>query len=133
MIASGELPAELPTGVTQEMVQAVADGYVAQANTVLQETGVTVDALTSFLNENELRDARQAVFTSNDDRLKELAGRAKARLVTLPNDPALFQEWTSGADWDGVKITNENGKTFVQTTKWKMEWAQAVNTGKIYF
>ncbi len=102
-IVSGELPTNLPAGLSSEQVSAVVAGYTAQANAVLHDTGATVDLLTDMLTESELRTARLAVYRGNDAELKELGGRAMARLAKLPNDPAMFKAMT--ADWTDVQIT----------------------------
>jgi hypothetical protein len=129
-IASGMVPSELPDGVTAEMVNAVVDGYTTQANVVLRETGANVEAMTAMLTENELKDARVAVFKSDDAKLKSLGRRAAQRLQSLPNDPVLFAEMT--ASWPAeVKMTKRNGTIHVSTPNWQMPWAEAVRAGKI--
>lgn len=132
VVASGVLPSDLPQGVTQEMVDTLVGGYVTQANSVLRETGATVDALTDFLTENELRDARIAVFTSDDATLQQLGKKAVARLEKLPADPVLFKEMT--AAWPKeVQVTQRDGVTWIKTPAWEMPWGQAVKARKISF
>jgi hypothetical protein len=132
VVTTGNLPTQLPDGISQDQVNAVAGAYVAQANALLKETGATVDGLVKMLNPSELRQARIAAFQNNDAQLKELGHRAMSRLTTLPDDPVLLKELT--ADWPAdVKITQRDGKAWVETAAWQMSWADAVNAKKIWF
>lgn len=132
VVNSGVLPTELPQGVTPEMVAAIADGYVAQANTILRDTGTNVDALMMMLNGSELKDARLAVYRGDDTTLKTLGGRALGRLRSLPDDPVLFKELTAGWSKE-VQITRRGDVTWVETPHFKLPWGEAVTRGHIRF
>lgn len=132
VVASGELPRHLPEGVTTSQVNVIADGFVAQANAVLRPTGASVETLRTFLEDNELREARLATFRGDDTKLQELGGRAMERLLRLPNDPARFNELTS--EWGpDVKITRRGNAVFVKAPAWsrEMSWEDCVKSGKV--
>jgi hypothetical protein len=132
---SGELPSadDLPKGITQEMVQSVADAYTAQANTVLRSVpGASVQALTALLNENELKEARLAVFKGNDNQLKDLAYKAMGRLQKLPDDPVTLKELT--AHWPEThKVVRRGSEWWVIAPKGEMPWSDLVASGEIRF
>lgn len=133
VVASGEMPSELPHGVTQDMADAVVAGYTAQADAVLKDTGANVETMLAMLSDNELADARVSVFTNNDVGLQALGREAAGRLQTLPeHNPALLKELT--ANWPAeAKIVQRGRDTWVETPGWKMPWAAAVRAGKIKF
>jgi hypothetical protein len=126
-MVTGELPSELPEGVTREQVNTVVAGYVAQANAVLRPTGASVDLLTEFLNEGELREARIAAYRNDDEKLRTLGGSAMERLAQLPRDPAHLAALT--ADWPkDVQIIRRDNTVWVKTPDWpqEMKWGDAV-------
>jgi hypothetical protein len=133
VISSGELPAELPQGVSREGLDVVVAGYTAEANATLSGTGASVETLTGMLTEHELADARMSVFQGNDARLQELGREANKRLQLLPErDPASMKELTAGWPHE-VKIVVRGDETWVETPGWKMPWAAAVRAGKVKF
>lgn len=128
---SGELPAMLPEGLTQEMVDTVSKGYIAQANTVLRDTGATVDTMMVLLNDNELKDARLATFRGDDAKLKELGGLAVSRLHSIPDDPALLKELTANWPADIQVVKRENIWWVESPTRGRIRWSEAVDSGKL--
>jgi hypothetical protein len=134
-VASGNLPGadELPEGVTTDMVDAVVEGYEAQANVVLGDTGASVNALRAMLNENELREARRATFQGDDATLKRLGREAMRRLERLPNDPAMMQAIEETWPADHKVVHRDDGTAWLETPHYKMPWAKAVKQGLIRY
>jgi hypothetical protein len=135
VVASGELPSadDLPEGITPEMVQSVADAYTAQANTVLRTVpGASVTALQEMLNDSELKEARVAAFTGNDQQLKDLAYKAVSRLQKLPDDPTTLKQLT--AHWPAThKVVRRGSEWWVTTPTAEMPWSDLVASGEIRF
>jgi hypothetical protein len=135
VVASGELPSvdNLPNGITPEMVQSVADAYTAQANTVLRSVpGASVTALQEMLTDNELKEARLAAFTGNDQKLKDLGSKAVSRLQKLPDDPVTLKELT--AHWpDTHKVVRRGSEWWVTTPTAAKPWSDLVASGDIRF
>jgi hypothetical protein len=134
-VVSGRLPAsdELPAGVTDERVSAVAAGYEAQANSLLQETGASVDTLRAMLNESELREARLAVFQGDDAKLKRLGAEATLRLARLPDDPDMLKAIKETWPADHKVVHRKDGTVWLETPHYKMPWSEAVHQGIIRY
>ena len=131
-IVSGEVPTELPPGVSHTEVNAVIAGFEAQANAVLKETGASVDLLNEMLSDGELREARRAVFMNDDSALRNLGAQAVRRLERLPEKPDKLRALTAGFG-PKVRVHQKNGETWVTTPNWDMSWSRAVRTGKVSF
>lgn len=133
-IASGELPRDLPNGVTQEHVQRVLNGAITQANFILKDTNASVATLVAMLNENELREARLAAYRNDDTKLRSLGAEAVDRLARVTNDPAHFAELTRDLPKD-VKIERKGGDVWIKVPEWTapMRWDVAVRRGIIKF
>jgi hypothetical protein len=132
VVSTGELPRELPSGITPEMVDSISKGYVAQANAILRSTGANVDTLMEFLSDDELKAARVAAFKGDDARLKDLGSVAVERLRKLPDDPGEFEKLVSILPPE-VKLSQRNGHAWVDTPDFNMSWRDAVDAGYIRF
>jgi hypothetical protein len=124
---------ELPAGVTDEMVSAVAAGYESQANSLLQETGASADTLRAMLNESELWEARLAVFQRDDAKLKRLGAEANLRLARLPDDPATMKAIKETWPADHKVVHRKDGTAWLETPHHKMPWSEAVHRGIIRY
>jgi hypothetical protein len=92
-VNSGELPEELPSGVTSGHIEKIVAGYVASANETLSEVGATVNMLTETLTDDELREARRATVSGDAAKLQHFGTRAVEMLASLPtSDPESFAE-----------------------------------------
>lgn len=133
-IASGELPRDLPNGVTHEHVQRVLNGAVTQANFILKDTGASVPTLVAMLNENELREARLASWRNDDAKLRSLGAVAVNRLARVSNDPVHFAELTRDLPKD-VKLERKGDDVWIKVPEWTapMRWDVAVRRGIIKF
>jgi hypothetical protein len=131
---SGEVPEVLPEGVTAAHVQAVVDGYTAQANSILRETGASVETLQGMLSDQELGAARVATFRGDDAQLQELGREATARLARLPSrDPALFAELTAELP-EGVSVSQDGHVWWLNLPDdRRMPWSEAVKAGVVKF
>lgn len=133
VVSGGELPseAELPEGVTTEQVQDVVAAYTAQADAVLRTAGANVALLEETLTDNELKQARVAVFKNDDAALQSLGHKAVARLQQMPEqDPGTFKRLT--ANWPGsIKVSKREGRHWVDTPEWSMPWSDVVASGRV--
>jgi hypothetical protein len=90
---SGEMPDELPEGVTPGHIERIVAGYTASANSTLGEVGASVDMLMNTLSDDELREARRATVSGDSTKLQHLGARAVDMLASLPTtDPDAFAE-----------------------------------------
>ncbi|RUV75959.1 MAG: hypothetical protein EOR30_16865 [Mesorhizobium sp.] len=91
---TGDVEGSIPAGVTDDAVDAIVEGFTAQANAVLKAlpAGVaSVDMLMETLNDGELREARMATINNDREKLAHLGRTALGRMETLPyQDPAAF-------------------------------------------
>jgi hypothetical protein len=97
VVDSGELPDELPEGVTPGHIERIVAGYVASANDTLSGVGASVDMLMNTLSDDELREARQATVAGDSVKLQHLGARAVDALASMPtSDPEAFAEMVEG-------------------------------------
>jgi hypothetical protein len=97
VVDSGELPDELPEGVTPGHIERIVAGYVASANDALSGVGASVDMLMNTLSDDELREARQATVAGDSVKLQNLGARAVDALASMPtSDPEAFAEMIEG-------------------------------------
>lgn len=84
---SGDVEGSVPQGVTEDAVNAIVEGFMAQANSVLNAlpAGVaSVDMLLETLTPSELREARMATIHNDRDKLAHFGQTALGRMETLP-------------------------------------------------
>lgn len=97
VVDSGELPEELPEGVTSGHIERIVAGYVASANDTLSGVGASVDMLMNTLSDDELRQARQATIAGDAVKLQHLGSKAVDALASMPTaDPEAFAEMMEG-------------------------------------
>jgi hypothetical protein len=93
VVDSGELPEELPEGVTPGHIERVVAGYVASANSTLSGVGSSVKMLMETLPDDDLREARRASVMGDAVKLQHLGARAVDALASMPTaDPEAFAE-----------------------------------------
>ncbi|MER8894203.1 hypothetical protein [Mesorhizobium sp. M0676] len=92
---TGDVESSVPEGVTEDAVGAIVEGFVVQANSVLNALpgGVaSVDMLLETLSPAELREARMATIHNDREKLAHFGNAALGRMETLPyQDPASFK------------------------------------------
>ncbi|TIP72180.1 hypothetical protein [Mesorhizobium sp.] len=84
---TGDVESSTPQGVTDDAVAAIVEGFVTQANSVLNAlpAGVaSVDMLLETLTPSELREARMATIHNDRDKLAHFGQTALGRMETLP-------------------------------------------------
>ncbi|MBZ9851229.1 hypothetical protein LB565_24890 [Mesorhizobium sp. CA14] len=92
---TGDVESSIPQGVTKDAVNAIVEGFMAQANSVLNAlpAGVaSVDMLLETLSPAELREARMATIHNDREKLAHFGTTALGRMETLPyQDPGAFE------------------------------------------
>lgn len=115
--------------VSAEQVGKVYAAYVASAQSIIADTGMSVETMSEVLGEDDLRSARDAVVKGDVSRVQDLAGKAIETLATLPEtDPAAFEAYVDRRFPDlATKV--ENGKTMVATSQGWLPFDSLVRSG----
>ncbi|MDO5612764.1 MAG: hypothetical protein Q4G14_05910 [Paracoccus sp. (in: a-proteobacteria)] len=139
-VESGELPDldTLPEGVSEEAVQRVVAGYVAQANDKLAAIKTSVGGLEATLTDHELRRARQAVVAGDTQQLLELGHLSLNRLEQMPSkDPEGFGHLIEGMREQERKAVRYDEQRREWTIKHpvygEIGFGAAVRLGVVYF
>lgn len=132
-VASGDLEAvnkALEGGtVTPAQVGKVYAAYVASAQSIISDTGMSVETMSEVLGEDDLRAAREAVVKGDVSRVQDMASKAVDTLASLPEtNPKAFQEYVDRRFPDlAHKVVN--GKTMVATNQGWMPFDSLVRSG----
>jgi hypothetical protein len=134
VVDSGELPEELPQGVTSGHVEKGLAGYIASANDMLSGVGASVNMLMETLSPDELRDARRATVAGDSVKLQHLGSRAVEMLASMPTaDPEAFSEMVEAMTHEKERAAlsrAENGDWLVTIPgKAPMNFGAAVRAG----
>jgi len=132
---AGEIPQQLPDGVTPADAQAAMAGYTAQAERALQKVGATVAMVEWMLTPDEITEARRATVANNTGLLEDLGKKAQRRLEMLPvEDPEGFQRVLakmSTADREMVRKRNDKWVVDTGYGETTMSWGLAVREGLV--
>lgn len=135
-IANGDdIPTEgIVPGVSQEHIDKVYQGYIAQAEQFMSGTGASVATLQETLTSDELRQARQAAVTGDRTALEHFGKVATQRLELLPSrDPEAFQELVDAMPENERRLLSfdENSQQWVISGTQPIPFATAVRNGWI--
>jgi len=115
--------------VTPEHVAKVYSAYVASAQSIIAETGMSVETMSDVLGEDDLKAAREGVVKGDVSRVQDIAVKAVETLATLPQtNPEAFQEYIDRRFPD-LAWKVEKGKALISTNHGWMPFDTLVRSG----
>jgi len=134
-IISGEVPENLPEGMTAAQARTVHAGYVASANHTLREVGSSVGTLTEMLNDQELETVRRSVVYGDTAGVKHYGQLAQDRLARMPEtNPEAFAELMAGLPREQRPVKSSIGGYYLRLDNGtEIGWATAVRQGRVRF
>lgn len=134
---TGDVESSVQQGVTEDAVNAIVEGFMAQANSVLNTlpAGVaSVDMLLETLSPAELREARMATIHNDREKLAHLGNTALGRMETLPyQDAVAFKALVSdmpAKERKALTFNENSGEWFVKVPgRQAMSFGSAVRAG----